>query len=310
MKKNILSFRLLGVAIALCTTLLAAGRGNDEFNLATYNIRYYAKSDSLRGDLWQTRCKVIADLVRFHDFDIFGTQEGLRHQLDDLKKNLPGYEYIGAGRDDGKARGEHAAIFYNTDIFDVVDHGHFWLSETPDKPGLGWDAQCYRICSWGKFKHKATGREFLYFNLHMDHIGKVARIESGKLIQRKIKEFGSDLPTFLSGDFNVDQYNECYQSICDSGVFNDSYAVADFVYDYNGTFNDWKANGFSPSRIDHIFVTPGIKVKKYGILTDSYRTTDDPEILNRPVDSFDAEVLDFIPRLPSDHFPIRITVSL
>ena len=105
-----------------------------EFNIATYNIRLPARSDSLEGNGWGTRLPHVAGLIRFHDFDIFGTQEGVSHQLDSLKSRLSGYDFIGVGRDDGKRGGEHAAIFYDTAVFDVLDHGDFWISETPERP--------------------------------------------------------------------------------------------------------------------------------------------------------------------------------
>ncbi len=279
-------------------------------NLGTYNLRYYAESDSLRGEHWQTRSKVMADLVRFHNFDLFGTQEGLKFQLEDMKSNLPGYEYIGVGRDDGKSSGEHAAIFYRTDLFDLLDHGDFWLSETPDKPGKGWDAVCYRICTWGKFRHKTSGKEFIMFNVHMDHVGKKARVESAKLIMKKAKEIGDDIPMFLTGDFNVDQTSDCYKFISESGVLKDTHDIADVLYEKNGTWNDWNPNGFCNSRIDHIFVSPSVKVTRYGILTDSYRTS--PEsIQNKDNGSgYDCEVLEYKSHLPSDHFPILTTVII
>ena len=109
-------------------------------------------------------------------------------------------------------------FFYNTDKFDVLDSGDFWLSETPDSVSFGWDAVCRRICTWGKFRNKETGFTFVYFNLHMDHKGIVARAESAKLILQKIKEFPEPLPVMLSGDFNVDQTNESYRLLNESGV--------------------------------------------------------------------------------------------
>ncbi len=145
------------------------------FTAASYNLRNANSADSVQGDGWGNRCPIIARLVQFHEFDIFGTQEGLRHQLDSLKTSLPKYDYIGVGRNDGKKKGEHAAIFYRIDKFELLEHGDFWLSETPEKPSVGWDAVLPRICTWGHFKYKDTGFEFLFFNLHMDHIGKQAR---------------------------------------------------------------------------------------------------------------------------------------
>ena len=168
--------------------------------VASYNLRNANGSDSARGDGWGQRYPVIAQIVQYHDFDIFGTQECFLHQLKDMKEALPGYDYIGVGRDDGKDKGEHSAIFYRTDKFDIVEKGDFWLSETPDVPSKGWDAVLPRICSWGHFKCKDTGFEFLFFNLHMDHIGKKARVESAFLVQEKMKELGrgKNLPAILT----------------------------------------------------------------------------------------------------------------
>ncbi len=276
-------------------------------NVASYNIRQYNKQDSINGNGWQVRCPILAQLIRFHEFDVFGTQEGFKHQLEDLKAALPGYDYTGAGREDGADAGEHSAIFYRTDLFTLVDHGDFWLSETPEKPSIGWDAVLPRICSWARLRHNPTGKEFLFFNLHMDHIGKQARVESALLVQQKMNEFGSELPTFLTGDFNVDQTHQSYTALTTSGKLKDSYCTAKLVYALNGTFNDYSTNDYSTSRIDHIFVSPNVKVDKYGVLTDTYRTPVDGAEARQPGSA--PEEISLIPhvaRTPSDHFPVMI----
>ena len=276
-------------------------------NVASYNIRQYNKQDSINGNGWQVRCPILAQLIRFHEFDVFGTQEGFKHQLEDLKAALPGYDYTGVGREDGADAGEHSAIFYRTDLFTLVDHGDFWLSETPEKPSIGWDAVLPRICSWARLRHNPTGKEFLFFNLHMDHIGKQARVESALLVQQKMNEFGSELPTFLTGDFNVDQTHQSYTALTTSGKLKDSYCTAKLVYALNDTFNDYSTNDYSTSRIDHIFVSPNVKVDKYGVLTDTYRTPVDGAEARQPGSA--PEEISLIPhvaRTPSDHFPVMI----
>lgn len=307
-----LRIKLLTIALfcACGIAFSAAATDNAEFNIASYNIRQKNPTDSINGDGWTRRCPIVAQLIRFHEFNIFGTQEGKKVQLEDLKAQLPGYDYTGVGRDDGKNKGEHSAIFYDTTMFELLDHGDFWLSETPDRPGLGWDAACVRICSWGKFRHKPSGKVFQFFNLHLDHVGTRARIESVLLVQRKMKEFGTDLPTFLSGDFNVDQTHDMYAVLSSSDFLSDSFKKADFVYALNGTFNNYYPDGFTESRIDHIFVTDDIAVKKYGVLTDSYRTPVDGTTEIAKTDAPDEITLSaYRSRVPSDHFPIMIKVS-
>lgn len=298
--------------IIVCAIAVSCWAQGASFNVATYNLRQMNDGDRRAGNGWERREPIVAKLIQFHDFDIFGTQEGFKRQLEDLKRDLPGYDYIGVARDDGKEAGEHSAIFYRTDLFDVVNHGDFWLSETPDRPGLGWDAVCVRICTWGRFRHKPSGKEFLFFNLHMDHVGTVARTESAKLIKQKIDEFGPELPVFLTGDFNVDQTSESYKTITDDGVLTDSFNRAKLVYANNGTFNSYRTDGFTTQRIDYVFTSPSVEILKYGVLTDTYRTpADDAKTVDtNGTAPEELNIVRYKSRTPSDHFPVRITVTL
>ncbi|MEP6748980.1 MAG: endonuclease/exonuclease/phosphatase family protein [Bacteroidota bacterium] len=274
-------------------------------NVGTYNLRYANHGDSVHGNGWGQRLPVIAQLIRFHDFDIFGTQEGLYNQLEGLKDSLPGYTYIGIGREDGKDAGEHSAIFYKTGKFKLLDKGDFWLSEITDRPNKGWDAVLPRICSWGKFKIIQTGFVFYMFNLHMDHIGVKARAESAKLILSKIKGFPAQTPVILTGDTNVDQTNESYALVNNSGILKDSYELSPLKYALNGTFNNFKTDNKTGSRIDHIFVSHQFTVKRYGILTDTYRSKKEDAVAEKS-SNFPAEVslTPYTARTPSDHFPV------
>lgn len=280
------------------------------FNVASYNLRQLNDGDTKAGNGWSRRCPVLGELIRYHEFDIFGTQEGFKSQLEDLKGELPEYDYIGVGREDGKQEGEHSAIFYRKDMFTLLDHGDFWISETPDKPGLGWDAVCPRICSWGKFRHNESGREFVMFNLHMDHVGKKARVEGAKLVRRRIDNFGKDCPAFVTGDFNVDQTSPSYRTITAGGDLLDSYEVAQLRYALNGTFNNYETDNYTDSRIDHVFVTPDVEVLKYGVLTDTYRTPENSKRVKAADAPGEIEVSRYVARTPSDHFPVVVKVSL
>ena len=280
--------------------------------VGSYNLRYANNGDSTKGDGWGQRYPYIAQLVQFHGFEIFVTQEGLYPQLQDLKQAMPGYDYIGIGREDGKQAGEHSAIFYRTDKFEVLEHGNFWLSEITDRPNKGWDAVLPRICTWGEFRDKQTGFTFLFFNLHMDHVGVQARAESAKLILKKIKEFPKKLPAILTGDFNVDQNSESYKLLDGSGVMRDSYEIADFRYAPNGTFNGFHTDRKTESRIDHIFLTKEFDVKKYGVLTDTYRSEVAESSQKEQNGNFPKEVSlsKYKARTPSDHFPVMVVLSI
>ena len=282
--------------------------------VGSYNIRLKVSSDSVKGNVWQKRCQVICDQVNFMSPDIFGTQEVLHVQLLDMLQGLDGYDYIGVGRDDGKTGGEYAAIFYKPDRLRLLDQGNFWLSETPDRPGLGWDAACVRVCTWGRFAGQtATDDEaFYFFNLHMDHVGVVARREGAKLIVRKIREIAQGAPVIVTGDFNVDQKDEIYSIFTESGLLKDSYLASRLRFAENGTFNSFDTELYTDSRIDHIFVSPDTEVESYGVLTNSYWMPNDDSAAK--LKGHDApQQIDFSKytrRQPSDHYPVFVRLSL
>jgi endonuclease/exonuclease/phosphatase family metal-dependent hydrolase len=256
-----------------------------QLNIGTYNIRYDNAQDV--GNLWVDRAPVVAALLRFHDFDIFGTQEGLKNQLDDISKALPQYARYGLGRNDGIDQGEHSAIFYKKDRFKLLNKGDFWLSQTPEKPSLGWDATCCnRICSWIQVQDLQTKKKFYFFNVHYDHQGVQARQESSKLILNKIREIAGKAPVILTGDFNGDHESTWYQELANSGLLKDTYRQVEYPYASNASFNSFGKQSGSKEIIDHIFVTDHFKVRKWGVLTDTYHG-----------------------KFPSDHFPVMVKLD-
>ena len=269
------------LALFVCICIQSAfAQKNTPVIVATYNIRYNNSHDSLNA--WPNRKENVKALIRFHEFDIFGTQEGLIDQIKGISE-LEAYARTGHGRDDGKEAGEHSAIFYKKDRFKLLDSGDFWLSETPEKPGKGWDAKCCnRICSWGKFQDLQTKKTFYFFCVHFDHQGIVARKESGKLMVKKIQEIAKNAPVICVGDFNSTPETEQIQTM--QTILNDSYKVTEAPpYGPVGTFNSFRFTAPMKNRIDYIFVSKGIKVLKYGVLTDAKDQ-----------------------RYPSDHQPVMI----
>jgi endonuclease/exonuclease/phosphatase family metal-dependent hydrolase len=304
MKKHLL---LLFLSTFFLSALCA-----QHLTVATYNIRYENQGDADQGNGWKQRCPVITQLIRFNDFDIFGSQEVLNGQLNDLLTGLPEYGYTGVGRDDGLTKGEYAPIFYRKDKIRMLESGRFWLSEIQDRPNVGWDAALPRICTWGKFRIKGTKTSFWFFNLHMDHVGEKARLESSKLVLEKIRTMCGKERVILTGDFNVDQTTEGYKLLSASDVLQDSYETATVRYALNGTFNAFDPNLKTDSRIDHVFVGKGIRVDRYGVLTDTYRSEIGTES-TRDIKSgnFPKEVSlhQYEPRLPSDHFPVKVELT-
>ncbi len=303
-KKLLLSLLFAAFAVSQLSAQMLVG---------SYNIRLKVSSDSVNGNVWGKRCQVMCDQLNFMSPDIFGTQEVLHVQLLDMLDRLDGYDYIGVGRDDGNTGGEYAAIFYKTDRLRLLDYGNFWLNETPDRPGLGWDAACIRICTWGKFASQtATDDEaFYFFNLHMDHVGVVARREAAKLIVSKVREIAQGAPVIVTGDFNVDQNDEIYSIFTQSALLKDSYLASRIRFAENGTFNSFDTDLYTDSRIDHIFVSPGISVDAYGILTNSYWTPDNDssELMKGHDAPQEIDFSRYVRRQPSDHYPVFVRIN-
>lgn len=298
----------------LVVLVLAAGMFSvaqaQKLNVASYNIRQANSGDTKAGNGWERRAPIVCQLIRFHDFDIFGSQEVYNSQLNDMLGLLPEYSYIGVGRDDGKTKGEYSPIFYKKDMFRLLKSGHFWLSENTDYPNRGWDAVLPRICTWGQFKDKRSGLRFWFFNLHMDHVGVEARRHSARLVLDKIKEMCGKDPVILTGDFNVDQTHQSYAMLKDSGILEDSYLKAKINYTSNGTFNDYDPNLFTDSRIDHIFVSPMFGVERYGVLTDIYWTKKETgKAVNSGNFPKEVSLTDYEVRVPSDHYPVKVVLT-
>ncbi len=300
MKKLLL---LLLIPFCFISTLYA-----QNLTIATYNIRNENQYDYSRGNGWKQRCPVITQLIRFHDFDIFGAQEVLYGQVNDMLSQLPEYSYVGVGRDDGKNAGEFSPIFYKKEKLLLLQSGTFWLSETDDKPSVGWDAALPRICTWGKFQIKESGSYFWFFTLHMDHIGVKARLESSKLVLNKIMTLCGNEPVILTGDFNVDQTNDGYKFLADSGHLFDTYETADIRYAQNGTFNDFNPTLKTDSRIDHVFTTKALHATRHGVLTDSYWSTAENSATIASSDNTPKEQ-SHINRPPSDHYPVVVKIT-
>ena len=277
--------KLLTRSLIACFLLLAFSANAQNIIIGTFNIRYDNKGDT--GNLWKDRAPVVSNLIRFHDFDVLGVQEALINQLTDISSALPEYARYGKGRDDGKEAGEHSAIYYKKDRFNLLKSGDFWLSETPDKPGKGWDATCCnRICSWVQLEDKKSKKRFFAFNVHFDHQGVVARRESSKLILKKIAEIAGQSPALLTGDLNGGRDSEWYLSLANSGLLTDVSAKVKFPYANNASFNSFRTpRGMAV--IDHIFMTKQFTAGKWGILTDTY-----------------------FGKYPSDHFPVLAVVEL
>ncbi len=274
-----------GLALSLYLAPLF-GLSQQEIKVMSYNIRLDVAADG--ENRWDARKDKVVGLMNYYEADFIGGQEVQHHQLSYLLEHLDGYAFIGVGRDDGKEAGEYSCIFYKADKFTLVQQSTFWLSPTPDSVSKGWDAAFNRVCTYGLFRNKKTKQFFWVVNTHFDHIGKTARLESARLITKKIQELNSrNYPVVLTGDFNSRPEEAPAQYLVSK--MQNTRAASKLVYGPVDTWNGFKFNTKPDGCIDYIFISPDkrMRVSKFATLTDSYEL-----------------------KYPSDHLPILATILI
>ncbi|HVH46611.1 MAG TPA: endonuclease/exonuclease/phosphatase family protein [Labilithrix sp.] len=266
----------------------------------TFNIRFDNPADG--ENVWSLRRSMVVDLIRQQHTDFVGLQEALRSQLDDIGPPAP-YGQLGVGRSDGRDGGEFSAILYRKDRFDVNETGTFWLSPTPEVPGsTGWGNNVTRICTWGEFTDRITGRRFYVFNTHLDHESQQARARGVELIARRIAMRSRPEPVVLMGDLNAGEDNpavlyltgkaprasEPGSSVEASPAMADTFRILHPSATSSGTFNGWTGDTSGP-KIDYILALPanGVEVLEASILHDSRNG-----------------------KYPSDHYPVTARLRL
>lgn len=248
-----------GISVNVCATVV-------KIKFITLNLRYDNKWDG--DNKWDSRKQRVLNFIEEEDADIICFQEVLNHQLVDINAAQISYSYVGAGREDGKTKGEYAPIFYKKAKYNKVKDGIFWLSEHPDSIGsIGWDAGQPRIATWAILRDKKKDQKFMVINTHFDDIGIKARQESSELIKKWIMENADNLPVILSGDLNVTEESMSYQILTDNmSPLVDTYKVCKKQKGVNYSFHNF-GRILKPQRkkIDYIFVSKGITVRSVGI---------------------------------------------
>jgi len=252
----------------------------------TYNLKFASFNPP---NAWPQRRPLMRELIEKIAPDVFGTQEGLYGQLQDIAADLPAFQWIGLGRDGG-SRGEFSAVFYRTARLEPLAFDHFWLSDTPAVMGSKtWGPKLPRMVTWVKFRDRQTKREFFFVNTHLDHQVQEAREKGARLIRERVAAFDAKLPVLLVGDFNAaGGNNKAYDILTDDKFFTDTWTTArERVNEGIGTFNSFKAIEKDGPRIDWILGRGEVAADRTEIVTFS----------------LDGQ-------FPSDHFPLVAKLRL
>src|ERR1035437_1137481 len=251
---------------AAAQTATAAAPGT--LTVMTYNLKFASTSPP---NAWPQRRPLMAELIEKLAPDVFGTQEGLYGQLQDLAADLPAFQWIGMGRDGG-SRGEFSAVFYRTARLEPLAFDHFWLSDTPEVIGSKTRGpKLARMVTWVKFRDRQTKREFIFVNTHFDHQVQAAREKSARLIRERVAKFDAKLPVLFVGDFNAAaDTNQAYVILTEDKFFTDTWATArERVNEGIGTLNGFKAIEKDGPRIDWILSRGEVTADRTEIVTFS-----------------------------------------
>lgn len=275
--------------LALSPAPAGQNRASRQLRVMSYNIRYGTAADG--DNHWEKRRERLLETIRSFNPDLLGTQETLGFQRDYLAEHLPGYEALGVGRDDGREAGEMTALYFRRERFAKLDSGHFWLSENPDLPGSkSWDTALTRMASWVRLRDRRDprGRPVYFINTHFDHRGEQARLESARLLRRRVAALAGRDRVVITGDFNAGEDTPPYQALFDrQGPLLDTFRLVNPQRGANeGTFSGFRPENVKGPRIDWIAVTADWRVESAAI--------------DRTVHAG---------RTPSDHFAVTAVVT-
>lgn len=264
----------------------------------TFNLRRESVLDGAHA--WPFRKRSAAAAILGAAADIVGTQEGFRPMLQELAALLPGYGWIGEGRNRARMD-EHNAIFYRESEWTPESHGTFWLSETPDRPGsLGWGAKLPRICTWAVLRSKRSGAAHpasrlvppcvIVCNTHLDHRSGEARVRGLDLAAHQLDQLRQRYaaPAVLLGDFNAPPGSEAIAQLerrhLASAYERDPGSGAAAV---GGTFHQFQGDAKAGAEpIDYIFLSGEWTVLSITVDRNRYEG-----------------------KFPSDHYPVVAALS-
>ena len=275
------------VVVSAATTFTQASQAppaaavREPLTVMSFNIRYGAANDG--EDRWALRREFLFEVVREANADLVGLQEALDGQIQELLAALPQYAVVGVGRDDGRTRGEYAAILYRRNRFRVSDAGTFWFSDTPEVvASRSWGNTITRICTWARFIDR-DGRAFWHYNVHLDHQSQPSRERSAGLLAERITARRVPEPAIVTGDFNVGETNPAIAQLTTGApaLFVDTFRAKHPDEKIAGTFTGFKYGATTGDKIDYVLVPPGTEVLEAAIVRTSRND-----------------------RYPSDHFPV------
>ncbi len=249
--------------------------------VASFNIRTGLRWDGWAS--WPLRAGACAAAIAGLGADVVGLQEVRLFQERSLARRLPGYAGAGAGREDGRGRGERCTVLYRTARLQLTSWTVRWFSDTPGKPGSrSWGNPIARIVTLCRFSDRRTGEPFGVADAHWDGASAPSRLRSAEAL---LGWLDPELPWIVLGDLNATAGDPAVARLVAAGL-RDTLAHLGARGPQAATHHPWDGST-EGTRIDHLLV-------------------------DRHWDVLGARIDHARPggRLPSDHWPVVAEVAL
>jgi len=249
--------------------------------VASFNVRTGLGRDGRHS--WPLRAAACAAAIAGLQADLAGLQEVRLFQERGLARRLPEYAGAGAGRDDGRCRGERCTVAFRPDRLRLDAWTVRWFSDTPATPGSrSWGNPIPRIATLCRFTDRASGRRFGAANVHWDGASAASRLHAAGALLRWLDP---SLPWLVTGDLNATVADPAVALLLAGGL-RDTLPDLGARGPLAATHHAWDGST-DGTRIDHVLV-------------DAHW------------DVLDARIDRARPggRLPSDHWPVVAEVVL
>ncbi len=246
--------------------------------VASFNVRTSRGLDGRH--LWPLRRRVTAATIAGLDADVVGLQEVRHRPLRYLRRNLPTYDAVGVGRDDGVDGGEHCSVLFRRERFEVVHHETRWFSDNPHVAGaVDWGNHPPRIVTLAVLRDHHDGSIVPIANAHLDARRADLRERSAVRLTQWLPEV-HDGDWVVLGDLNATVDEAPLRALLAYGL-SDALSMLPADGDDAATGHEFTGRHHG-RRIDHILVGAGWSVAE-------------------------AEIVRSPPAAPlaSDHWPIR-----
>ena len=247
----------------VCLAALILSSCSPRITVMSFNVRQSKAKEVDPNNSWTNRKDACLTMLRETMPDVVGFQEvQMGDQWPFFRDSLSAsYDGYAIGRRDGKVKGETSGFLYNRTKLTLLEHGTFWLSETPEQPSLSFDEKYYRSATWGIFKVARSNKCFLYINTHMGLTYK-SQTQGFKVILEKLPQLNPDgYPVVITGDFNVPVNHDAFAQARET--MNNALDVAQQTGNADApTYTAW-GNESKYVIIDHIWLSRDIRCLVY-----------------------------------------------